>query len=61
MFQDCFYAPTIFNGAVGGGGHIASPLSIRPVHTCTPCPIHTKNGLSFEYIGVLNSNFIHSI
>ena len=33
------------------GGHIASPLSVR-----------TKNGfweISFEYIGVLDSYFIH--
>ena len=43
-----FYAPAIYNG---GGGHIASALSVR-----------TKNGfraISFEYIGVLDSYFIH--
>ena len=43
------YAPAIFNG-----GHIESPLSVRPV--CT------KNGfwaIYFEYIGVLDSYFIH--
>ena len=36
---------------MGGGGHIASTLSVR-----------TKNGfqaISFEYIGVLDSYFIH--
>ena len=40
-----------------GGGHIASPLSV-----CTSRPVRTKNGIwaiSFEYIGVLESYFIH--
>ena len=39
---------------MGGGGHIASPLSIRPY-------IRMKNGfraISFENIGVLDSYFI---
>ena len=38
----------------GGGGHIASPLSVHDVRT--------KNGfwaISFEYIIVLDSYFIH--
>ena len=53
------YAPAIYNG-----GHIASPLSVHPyVRTSrTPCPVRTKNGfraISFEYIGVLDSYFIH--
>ena len=42
----------------GGGGHIASPLSIR----IRSRPVHMKNGfqaISFEYIGVLDSYFIH--
>ena len=41
-----------------GGGHIASPLSVRPYVR----PVRTKNGfraISFEYIGVLDSYFIH--
>ena len=41
----------------GGGGHIASPLSIR-----TSRPVRRKNGfpaITFEYIGVLDSYFIH--
>ena len=50
------------------GGHIASPLSVRPyirtyIHTSrTSCPVRTKNGfraISFEYIGVLDLYFIH--
>ena len=54
-----FYAPAIYNG----GGHIASPLSVRPyIRTSrTSCPVRTKNGfraISFEYIGVLDSYFI---
>ena len=52
-----FYAPTIYNG----GGHIASPLSVHP-YVCTSRPIRMKNGfwaISFEYIGVLDSYFIH--
>ena len=43
---------------IGGGGHIASPLS---VHLYVR-PVRTKNGfraISFEYIGVLDSYFIH--
>ena len=43
---------------MGGGGHIASPLSVRP---CVR-PVRTKNGyraISFENIGVLDSYFIH--
>ena len=42
------------------GGHIASPLSVRTSRTS--CPVRTKNGfwaISFEYIGVLDSYFIH--
>ena len=47
-----------------GGGHIVSPLSVRMyVRTArTSCPICTKNGfqaISFEYISVLDSYFIH--
>ena len=41
-------------GGGGGAGHIASPLSVRPVRT--------KKGfraISFEYIGALDSCFIH--
>ena len=41
----------------GGGGHIASTLSVRPY-----VPSRTKNGfqaIPFEYIGVLDSYFIH--
>ena len=50
------------------GGHIASPLSVRPyVRTYirtfrTSCPLRTKNGfrmISFENIGVWDSYFIH--
>ena len=40
------------------GGHIASPLSVRTYIR----PVRTKNGfraISFEYIGVLDSYFIH--
>ena len=36
----CFYAPAIYNG---GGGHIASPLSVRPyVRTVRPVPYVRK-------------------
>ena len=56
------YAPAIYNG----GGHIASPLSVRRyVHTYVRTyvrPVRTKNGfraISFENIGVLDSYFIH--
>ena len=51
-----------------GGGHTASPLSVRPyvrtyIRTSrTSCPVRTKNGfraISFENIGVLDSYFIH--
>ena len=51
----CFYAPAIYNG---GGGHIASPLSVRTYVR----PVRTKVGfrtISFEDIGVLDSYFIH--
>ena len=46
------------------GGHIASPLSVRPyIRTSrTSCPVRTRNGfraISFEYMGVLDSYFIH--
>ena len=55
---------------MGGGGHIASPLSVRPyVRTYIRTyirtyvrPVRTKNGfraISFENIGVLDSYFIH--
>ena len=57
-----FMLPPFIMG--GGGGHIASPLSV-----CTyirtsrrSCPLRTKNGfraISFENIGVLDSYFIH--
>ena len=54
-----FYAPAIYNG---GGGHIVSPLSVRPyIHTYVR-PVRTKNGfvaISFENIGVLDLYFIH--
>ena len=49
---DFVFMPPPF--VMGGGGHIASPLFVRPVRT--------KNGLraiSFKYIGVLDSYFIH--
>ena len=52
-----FFMPPPF--VMGGGGHIASPLSVRPsVRTY----VRTKKGfqaISFEYIGALDSNFIH--
>ena len=44
-----------------GGGHIASPLSVRPYVRPYIRPVRTKNGfraISFEYIGVLDSYFI---
>ena len=43
---------------MGGGGHIASPLSVRTYIR----PVRTKNGfraISFKYVGVLDSYFIH--
>ena len=43
---------------MGGGGHIASLLSVHPYVR----PVCTKNGfraISFENIGVLDSYFIH--
>ena len=59
----CFYAPAICNG--GGGGHIASPLSVR-LYFCTsllPFVLYVRKMVSgrylFEYIGVLDSYFIH--
>ena len=58
----CFYAPVIYNE---GGGHISSPLSVRPyvrTYIRTSRPVSTKNGfraISFEDIGVLDSDFIH--
>ena len=54
-----FYAPAIYNG---GGGHIASPLSVRPYVRTYVRPVRTKNGfraISFENIHVLDSYFIH--
>ena len=58
-YVNIYYAPAIFNG---GGGHIASPLSVRMyVHTYVH-PVRTKNGfraISFEYFGVVDSYFIH--
>ena len=57
--QFFFYAPAIYNG---GGGHIASPLSVRPYVRTYVRPLRTKNvfrAISFEYIGVLDSYFIH--
>ena len=51
----------------GGGGHIASPLSVRPYFRTSVRPYFRtsrtyKNGfraISFKYIGVLDSYFIH--
>ena len=46
----------------GGGGQIASPLSVCPSVCTYVHPVRTKNGfraISFEYIGVLDSYFIH--
>ena len=45
-----------------GGGHIASPLSVRTYVRTYVRPVRTKNGfraISFEYIDVLDSYFIH--
>ena len=51
--KNLFYATAIYNG---GGGHIASPLSLRPyIHTY----VRTSRVISFEYISVLDSYFIH--
>ena len=50
MFQDCLYAPAIYNWG-GGGGHIASALSVRPVHTS--CPVLKKNGLGGYLLNTL--------
>ena len=53
MYPNVFMPPPFLMG----GGHTASPLSVR-----TSCPVRTKNGfraISFEYIGVLDSYFIH--
>ena len=44
------------------GGHIASPLSVHTYVHSYVHPVCTKNGfraISFEYIGVLDSYFIH--
>ena len=44
------------------GGHIASPLPVRPSVRTYVRPVRTENGfpvISFEYIGVLDSYFIH--
>ena len=44
------------------GGHIASPLSVRTYIRMYVHPVRTKNGfraISLEYIGVLDSYFIH--
>ena len=52
-----FFMPPPF---VMGGRHIASLLSVRTSRMS--CPERTKNGfraISFEYIGVLDSYFIH--
>ena len=45
-----FYAPAIFNGGWGGGGHIASPLSVRTSVRNT----FGFRAVSFERIGVLD-------
>ena len=50
-----FFMPPPF---IMGGGHIASPLSVRPYVRL----VRMKNGfraISFENIGVLDSYFIH--
>ena len=55
-----FFMPPPF--VMGGGGHIASPLSVRPYVRTYVRPVRTKNcfrAISFEYIGVLDSYFIH--
>ena len=47
---------------VMGGGHIASPLSVRTYVHMYVHPVRTKKGfrvISFEYIGALDSYFIH--
>ena len=58
VFCCCFYAPAIYNG-----GHIASPLSVRPyVIRVMALDLRMKNGfraISFEYIDVLDSYFIY--
>ena len=59
----CFYAPAICNG--GGGGAYSITLVRTSVLLYVPTsfrPVRTKNGfraISFEYIGVLDSYFIH--
>ena len=56
----CCYAPAICNG--GGGGHIASLLSVRTYRMSGP--ISTKNcfwAISFEYIGVHTQVYNHEI
>ena len=50
-----FYAPAIYNG---GGGHIASPLSVRP-YVLSRTYENGFRAISFENIGVLDSYFIH--
>ena len=62
QMQVYFYAPAIYNG----GGHIASPLSVRTYITYVRTYVRTsrtyENGfraISLENIGVLDSYFIH--
>ena len=57
LFWLLFFMPPPF---IMGGGHIASPLSVRMSRTS--CPVRTKNSfraISFGNIGVLDSYFIH--
>ena len=58
----CHYASLCVCVCVGGGGwHIVSQLSVR-TYVCPVRPVRKTFGfraISFERIGVLNSNFIH--
>ena len=55
---DVFYASTIFNALRGGGGHIVSPLYVRPSISFNFEKFSTlKNSflaISFERIGILD-------
>ena len=58
--QNFFYAPAILNVCVCVCGGAYSITLVR--RSRTSCPVRRKNGfqaISFEYIGVLDSYFIH--
>ena len=49
LLKRCFYAPAIYNGG-GGGGHIASPLSVCTyVHPVRPVP-YVRKMVSGRYL-----------